>query len=734
MPNDMPPVSLPPSRPATGGANVQWDDPTLPATPPAVQQMKQLPPDGANSRESWKNRLKSSQDVVDKLKPSWDANQDRYLGKRPTGVDEHAIIVPLDFANVEQKKAALFFQNPKVLISPLLPGLEKAAPLFEAVVNYRLGRKGVDAKATVDEVLSDALCSSGVFAVKIGYEATVKGTKKVPNGTGPDPTWKPTFQQILGARVGLTPPPRAPMVPIYADVPNIIAEKYIYERISPAKLLIPEEFTGSDYDKAPWLAFEFLMDLEVGKRLFNLPADFKGVSNDEHLVGRKEMQGKLQKIRGWEIYFKTSVFDASESHPDHQTLLILIDGVDDPVKYRPSPYQIVNQDGTISGMQGFPIHVGALRYVSDSAYPPSDCTMSRHQVDEISNGRTQMMYQRIRSTPMRVVDLQGIGGPDGLAKLEKNIWQGIFPVANLDPMPIREVPLANMPAQNFTFDSLARNDVSNVWAMSNNQMGNINPTDRSATELTLTQNSGATRLSKERTKFLDWFVQSAEKLAALIQMFADEKSYVDIIGQGGAKILTQWDKTTIQGTYAFDIKANSSAPTDAATERAQILQFYNLMGNSPAINRPELDAEVVRAFDLDPDKLLLPPAPPQPPPPDKPKISFSFDEKALDPSNPAFPIVMEILKSGDIMIDQKAILAAQAAAGKQQMVMGAQQPVVADAVPHPPAPSPGQGGPPGGAPPSGGEPTQSVVPLNKHQMDQTGARQGPRVGGMTSLK
>jgi len=338
---------------------------------------------------------------------------------------------------------------------------------------------------------------------------------------------------------------------------------------------------------------------------------------------------------------------------------------------------------------------------------------------------------------MRVVDLMGIGGPQGLAKLEKNIWQGIFPVTNLDPMPIREVPLAHMPEQNFKFDDLARNDVSTIWAMSNNQMGNINPTDRSATELTLTQNGGSTRLSKERTKFLDWYVQGAEKLAALIQMFADEKSYVDIIGPAGAKILTQWDKSTIQGTYAFDIKANSSAPTDAATERNQILQFYNLMGNSPAINREELDAEVVRAFDLDPDKLLKPVPPPMPPPPEKPKISFSFDEKAVDPSSPAFPIIMEILKTGGIIIDQKAILAAQAAAGKQQQAMGIEAPVVADAVPPPPPPPPGMGGGPGGPPgggAGGGEPQQTVTPISKHQMDQTAARPGPRVGGQASLK
>lgn len=711
-----------------------------PATPPAATGPK-LPADGPNSMTMWKSRLGESQSVVDKEKISWDVNQDRYLAKRPVGSDTAEIIVPTDYANVEQKKAALYFQNPKVLLSPLLPGLANVAPIAEAVVNYRLGPKGVNAKAAVDEVLSDALCPSGIFAVKIGYEATVNGTKKIQTGTGPDPSWKPPITHVIGASLGMMAAPQAPIVPIMADVPNIIAEKYFFDRISPAKLLLPVEFTGSDYDKAAWLAFEFLMDIETARRLFNLSKDFKTTTGqDQHLIGRKDgSTSKVEKVKGWEIYYKTSIFDPAQPHPEHQTLLIIIDGLPDPVKFRPSPYQMVRPDGTIGGMPGFPIHVGALRYVSDTAYPPSDCQMSRHQSDEISKGRTQMMYQRIRSTPMRIVDLQAIGGKEALAKLEKNVWQGIFPVLSLDPMPIKEVPLASMPQQNFEFDAIAKRDNAGTWAMDANQLGMMNTTGRTATESTLAQNNGSTRLGKERTKLLDWFVRGAEKLFALIQMFADEQSYVNIVGPDGAKVLMAWDKNTIQGTYAFDIKANSSAPTDAASERSGLLQFYNLMGNSPGINRPELDAEMIRAFDLDPEKLLRPPAPPPEPPPDRPKFNFTFNDQSIDPSNPSFPIVMEILKNGGMNISNQAILAAQSAAGKTQTAMGATTPVVADAVPHDPPTPPGAPGVPptsGSVAPTGGaaSPTNAVVPINKHQIDQTGARPGPRVGGLTSLK
>ena len=64
-------------------------------------------------------------------------------------------------------------------------------------------------------------------------------------------------------------------------------------------------------------------------------------------------------------------------------------------------------------------------------------------------------------------------------------------------------------------------------------------------------------------KFANWYARAAEKLGALIQMFADESAYVNITGPDGGKILKEYTKLDIPGKYAFTVKPNATAPVDA---------------------------------------------------------------------------------------------------------------------------------------------------------------------------
>jgi hypothetical protein len=672
---------------------------------------------GDNTFEAWQERIKGASDLIDLKKADWDGNLDRYLVKSRA---RHQIVVPKDYANVEQKKAQLAFKTPEILLEPQLPNLQAVAPIFESVLNFYLGPKGVNAQAAVDECLTDALAVSGIFGVKICYEATVDGTKPVQVGEQPvvDPM---TGQAAVDPMTG-----QPQMQPVMQEVPNIIFQRYIYERISPAKLLIPTDFQGSDYDKAPWLGFKFQMPFELAKLAFSLPDNFSQTTvEDEDRVGSenkgRSIDGRAKMVTGYEVYYKAAQFDPEVKHPEHKRILVIIDGVEAPVRHEDSPYQVINPDGTLGGQPGFPIHIGALRYVPDSAMPPADVQMSKSQVDELSKGRTHMALQRERSVPMRFGDLSRIGGEEGLQKLKQNEWNGILFLDALDASnpPIVEVQRGHYPQENFSFDQTANRDIAEAWAMGANQSGSLNETGRTATELTIAQNNSNTRLDKERLKFQSWFVRSVEKLAALIQMFADEQAYVRVIGPDNMPRLQAWDKQTIAGEYAFTIKPNSGAPQNVSQERAEFTQMYNILRPSPFINGQELDAEMARKFGMDPAKLIVQPSPK---PADVPKISYAFKGEDLNPLSPSFPIVIEILRQGGIVIPDEAVLSAQ-----KHVVQTTGMPVT-DALPqaagnHPP---PGSG--------AQQETPQATSPINKHQTDRTGARPGPRVGGQAKLK
>jgi hypothetical protein len=204
------------------------------------------------------------------------------------------------------------------------------------------------------------------------------------------------------------------------------------------------------------------------------------------------------------------------------------------------------------------------------------------------------------------------------------------------------------------------------------------------------------------------------KLASLIQQFADQEAYVAIVGQDGIRRLQAWDKTKLQGRFLFQCKPDSGVYVDANAASQKALNEYNLLHQSPFINQQELLADTLRAMNRDPAKLIQAP---QQKPTEVPKISFTFNDQSLNPQNPAFPIVLEILRMGGIPVNDAAISASQ-----QLASLGGP---TASAVAHgevqapPPARTVGNAG-------------GSGEPLNKHAAERTGERPGPPIGGMAA--
>jgi hypothetical protein len=709
---------------------------------------------GPNSLAEWRSRIKQSQTVIEDLQPLWDGNARRYAVKKRSTQDTEEILVPTIFKNVEQKKSQLMAQTPHVVVTPQHPDSVAAAPLFEAVLNERLAAPapyGVDLMTAMEECLSDLLVPAGLCALHIGYEPTIDGVKEVQTGTKPDPSWTPpdpaTLPPVLPG-MPPPPPPQPPMVPVMATIPNVIFEKYYMDRLSPSKLLIPEEFTGSDFDRAAWLGFEGILDFPLAKRKWPKAPwdDFDSfVSSDDHLInadgdGRSQMTAPRKRVRYYLIYYRTAVFDKTVAHPYAMRLLVLVDGMKDtPACHQDSPFQWKNDDGSLGGMLGFPVHVGGLRYVSDSAYPPSDATMDRWQADEIDDGRSMMKLQRRRNIPVRLGDESKLG-EGGVAKLEKGIWQSII-LLKADAfadgqMPIKDVQQAAFPQENFTFDTLANRDSQATWGLGSAPGGSIpsGTASTSATQSSAAQASSASRIGRERNRLMTFLARGIEKLSILYQRFLTDDQYVQMIGPDGAQTLVAYNKSHIIGKFGFRILENSSV--DQAEMRNDELQWYNLVSKSPSINHQALDMELVKSMGRDPAKLILPPQPPPPPAPALPHgIALSVDEKSLNPLNPAFPIVIALLKAAGVVIPDQAIAQAQSQSAKTGLPTADAGNVSGGQVPPPPPPMPPPGGPmppgPGAPPPGGpqlqhdGAPKANVV--DDHAFQRSGALNGPKV-------
>lgn len=719
-----------------------------PASPPPVldkladTEVLPLKESGRGSLTYWRSETKAAMDKIRELKSKdWDPAVLSYLGKLLTRMpDVDTVVVPRDFPFVEQKNSMLFFQVPEVHLTARQDQLADAVGVFQPVLNYYLSEDEVDALCVMNEVGIDALLV-GLMCSKIGYENFKDGVSNIETGHQvPDPNFTPQSQpgQILG--IG-APPTEAPLIPQMSEVPNIVFQRYFWERFSPAAALIPQSFHGSNYDKSPWLGMRFEEDWEVLRLRYKLPEGMdvpktsrvSGSDDDIRLrSGRQDTSGKSSQsvIKGIEIWYRTAYFDSSISHPERFRQLVLVEGMGTPLVHRDSPYQ--NMDtGQLTGLLGNPIHIGALRYVSDSAYPPSEVSIARSTNDELNKSRTQMMMQRDRSIPMRFADLTRIGGEKGLEKIRKNIYQQIIPLQSYDGAnpPLGVIQLSSFPRENFSFNDYLDKDLGQIWAMGANQRGQETDSAKTATEIAKIDQWATTRLDKERRQILRYFIKGTRKLASLIQQFSTETQYIEVIGPDKMPRLQAWDKSHIQGKFAFSANPDSAIRVDQAQQRTQILKLYELWAKDPNVNRVELLTEACRQWNLDPQKMIIPQLPEKGP--DPASVSIRFGAIDLDVRNPNIPIYLAILKEAgyksldkpDEATGMTPIQAAMQYAAFQAKILGmgggGEVPGTA------PALTAGSGGASQPVPHGGTAPKADHV--NKHQADESGALPGPAV-------
>jgi hypothetical protein len=646
----------------------------------------------------WKTEIERAEEKRKRNHQLWKENTAAMAG-RATGLpeDKDFVVVNKDYPRVKQKISQICFDIPEVTLKPRQEAYRGAVYQFQAVLNYlATSEDRMNAQPVIDEVLTDVLCAAGIGAAKVGYENTTVNVDMPMDPAEVPPELQPAM--LATGQVPSIPTPK----PIY--------ENYYLERISPAKLLIPEDFTGSDFDKAPWLGFEFRLTLDEVKRKYKVPADFNGGSTDDNRIAAEPAFTASNSARGssvkcYEIWYWASRRDKDALHPKHMRRCVYIEGIEKAVLVEDSPFQnVIYQGGKsvgVSGVTRFPIRVLTLTYISDQAIPPSDCTISRPQVKELWKSRTQMMLQRERGFSIRTVDQSRVD-EDVLAKIESGDIGDILPVDGPGDEIFHQIAPASYPRENFQFDNIISDDLDEMWSMGGPALGGETRSETTKYEVRAMQGGMAVRLNYERGKFQRWWTGVMRCVGDMVQMFADDEDYIEVVGPDGTRELQAWDKTTVAGDFVYSIKPDSGVYLDAAQERQDAVRLYQMMANEPHINRVKLVESVISKHHIDPTHVVIPDLPPKPAP--EPNLSFRFAGEDINPSNPNFPIVMTILQQGGIPIPPEIIAAAQQKAEQMNLATALVGAAGAES----------QGAPPqtqhGGA-------AQQQAPLSKHAAD-----------------
>jgi len=692
----------------------------MPASPVAA-----LPPLTAEKLTEVRGWVTSADRRRDDFVALWDKNGEAFQPKPSTltkARGRYEISTNVDFRQVEQTKPQLFFATPDVQLTPTSPGrpmpvpmdpaamtaappapgqpppappqpipFDRAIAVHQLVLKQVLGPKqdgGVDALRAVQRAITDVLAISGIGWVTVGREAFTRPVEDIDPLTGE---------------------------PMTVDVP--VFERLFMEHSSPAKGIVPSDAVGSDPDDWPYIGKHFCQPVSSLRAEFGdaIPPEFEGtVSHDPHRLRKDEVvrTGDAKLATGVRLWIKATFLDPAERHPLKIRELVLVDGIDEPVRYRDSPYQTFGEDGQLTpdSLVGFPDFPLIVQDAPDSPYVLAQSSMTRPLVDELNTYRAQSIQHRDAGKPVILVNSSKFDETQ-LTELKAKGSHFIFLPDEDWPVgqpPIIAVNMPGLPRDNYEGANRVESDIERTHALGAPQTGGSNKGRRSATEVQASSESANVRMASLQGRVIDWYCKIIGKLDALVQRYSDSPQWIQVVGEEQAATWQLWDKRTIAGRFLYRIKPDSQLRVDAAADRGLFLQGYNLAAPSPNFDRLELDRDMARRFGW-PDKVVRPPQPGGPPPP---KVSVTVNLGDLE--GPAAPVILEVLEQAGYKVSVQAVnnmMAEKLKIEAQKAAEEAQQAAPRDG--SPPRPK--------------GDVAEKAASLDAHQERRTGGIEG--IGG-----
>lgn len=557
----------------------------------------------AKDKKRWaefRQRIEICKHYRKKLIRNWTTSIDMRRGKAfASQSDDDTVAVNLDWSYTKTKQAALFSQVPKARISHN-PESIAAGPwvsAFERDVNDKLVTGGIE--AAMDEVMPDTINAAGFGVVLVAREA-ITVPKEVP---AIDLSIFPPEIQATALQTGTLFGEPVPM----ETIPDVVDSRYTVKRISPADFLWPVDFTGSDFDNAPWIGHSGRITWAEASTRFNLAEeDKKQVLSEERTVEDRlshdydrEHLADDGKVGFDEIFYNEFQYDTDAKSFNTIHHLVYLHGKPEPVIDRPWEGQLINpQDGRIIGSLKKPLRVLTLTYVTDEDIPPSDSAVGRAQVIELNRGRNHISKQRARSAPMTWFDVNRMD-PAIQNALMRGTWQHAIPVQGDGSRVIGSVEHPAMHQENFLFDRIAKQDLQEIWTIGPNQLG-VGGDIETKGESGVVENNFQKKIGRERARVASFFVGIAQVLGSLMCLYEDPQKYGEGFDPGFSEKLI------------YSILADSTVLVDSNQRLEQLNNFLNTYGKTGFVNVEVVLKEIATLVGLDPTTTIEPPKPQQP--------------------------------------------------------------------------------------------------------------------------
>jgi hypothetical protein len=572
---------------------------------------------------AWQGRIAASRKRRDERVGEWQRNVDARKGsaRRTDTVStinakhDNGASVNQDAPLTKAKISQLYSRTPEVRLAPRR-GMEQFRPavqIFAGELNDTLSDIGIG--SVIEEVLADVVNAAGIGATLMSCEKRTE-PRQVPIV---DPATLPPDAQMALAAGALELP--------METVEHTVDLRYVCGRISPPDLLIPDDFTGSNYNQARWLGEEGRMTWAQGQANLGLTDDVKEkvLGADKRGNSTHTLNTDLSKVSDTDvvnyqqIFYWRHYYHADETNFKALQRVVFVDGLDEPVINEEYKAQQRLEDGRVVGVTRNPISVLTLTYISDESLPPSDSSVSRGTVSEMEDVRHDQALQRKHSIPIRWGDTNRIS-VNTRAKLDRGEYQDFIWTNGPGERAIGEVSRASYPPERYEYEKALKNDLTEQWQVGTNQAGAFSSGERSAKEAGIIQQNFQRRVGQEQDKVTAFLLANAEVLAGHMALYGTFE-LPDELGE---------DRALLANAFTYSTRIDSTVRLDAQQRIDQIDAFTNKWAQSGYLNPKPLAEEWAELIGLDPARVIVDP---QPKPPEPVKVSVN---NAMDLRDPLF--------------------------------------------------------------------------------------------------
>lgn len=643
----------------------------------------------------WTAEIERSDKQRNEVISAWDVqgNLDRYTPKSVTkSTDKNGahVNVGKDFADVERKKAALFYDTPDIALIPD-PGTDGSVlQLHQELLNTLLSSQRMDALATVRPTIQDCLVAIQPVPTEIGYRAVSVPMPEMVEAPGP-----------IDPMTGQSGPPT--QVPTGKHVPVVVWEEIFFTKISPRAVLLPSSLKSTKYDTAPWLGYKWQKPVSQVEQEYQITGLKAGanVGTEKPFfqpLGESPDTGE-EMIGGVKLWYRANYRDPSVTHPEVIRELELVEGRAEPLVHRNCPYQTIGPDGRLTpdSIIGYPEHPLALRDLTDSAYVAADCTLTGPLTRELNDARTTNVEQKHGSKLHVLYDPSRLN-EEARVKVEEGRAPKFIPVepgsldAGTDKV-MAQVPALTQGRESFLIQDIIERDRDGILGMNQNTSNPRAMGGKTATEIQTVQRNTDARFEQERNRVLEWWIKLVQKTSALALRYGDRMA-IDILGPERGQMWLRAREAGQFNRFSFETVIDSGNYIDIEQRKNTDLKLYEMTAKDPTLNRSILQARLATDFGLDPARWLVTEPPEQKPEPMSMSLSVSVPD--LDPLLPSY-------------VNTHAILSAQ---GIKGLLPPMYRPPTENVMPM--------------VPEHGGM-AEKPEHINKHQLDQTGENPGPRV-------